>query len=209
LPKLLSLLGPEFDTQTIKQVGPNSGKFVTGDTALRINATGSLKDNANMYFDAKAKGNANPNILLIHRPEMATTIEGRNAQITAKDPKVMAGVKSGRLAIDPNPANALQAWGMIKDATGQKKILELGWVSSERGLNGIDYPFAINRGMDPTAEPRSPWSVITKSKDDFVPAMDKQGISHLWTSIDTFALCQRNQSVCKEQRPKFFHDTSR
>jgi len=158
-----------------------------------------------MYFDAKAKGNANPNILLIHRPEMATMIEGRNAQITAQDPKVMADIKSGQLAVDPNPSYALQAWGQIRDPkTGQKTILELGWASSERGLNGADYPFAINKGMDPTAEPRSPWSVITKSKDDIVPAMDKQGISHFWTSLDTLRSVKETKSSVKNNDPSSF-----
>jgi len=174
---------------------PASGKYPNGDIALTGAALKINKENAKYFFDQRAAGNASPNILLVDRTDTAPLWSMKNKLIEQKD------IELGNYAPDPNPENALQAFGVVKNpTTGAKELVPLGWVASDFRLNlatGKGHT-AFNqhelvkqyketggkKGMRP----------IDLHKDQLATAMKKDDISVLVANLDPRATMETLES---------------
>jgi hypothetical protein len=171
---------------------PNGDMAVTG-AALDIN-----KSAAEYFFAQRAAGNASPNILLIDRSDTAPLWRMRNSLLDPRD------IKLKNYAIDPNPENALQAFGVVKNPqTGAKELVPLGWLASDFRLNEAtgkghtafnQHPAVLKYGETNGAEGLKPLSL---NKDDIVPTMRKEGISVLVANLDPRATL----STIENQQP--------
>lgn len=161
------------------------GKYPNGDMAVTGAALTMNRDAAEYFFTQKAAGNASPNILLVDRSDTAPLWRMRNSLIDSKD------IKLKNYAKDPNPENALQAFGVIKNPqTGQKELVPLGWLASDFRLNEAtgkghtafnQHPAVLKYKETNGAEGLKPLSL---HKDDIVPTMRKEGISVLVANLD-------------------------
>lgn len=189
-----SFMNYSFDNNRSNSPGkyPNGDMALTG-AALDINAP------ATKYFFAQKKlGNASPNILLVDRPDMAPIWRMGDALIDPND------ILAKKYAVDPNPENSLQAFGVVKDPnTGQKALVPLSWVASEFRLNEATGQGHVAYNQH---EAVTKWKTtggqeglrpLDLSKDDIVPSMRKNGISVLVANLDPRA----TESTVENQKP--------
>lgn len=166
-----------------------------GDMALTGAALGMNKAKADYFFDQLSVGQASRNILLIDRADTAPLWRMKNDLLDQAD------IKASKYARDPNPDQALQAFGVvINKKTGQKELVPLGWVASDFRLNTAtgEGHTAYNQhelvkryketggteGMRP----------LDLHKDQIVPKMREQGIRVLVANLDLRATKATMQS---------------
>lgn len=159
---------------------PASGKYLTGDIALTGAGLSANTPEAVYFFQQKALGNASPKILLVDRSDTAPVWRMKN-DLLAKEPDL---IKSGRYALDPNPENSLQAFGIIRDPeTGAKSLINLGWVASDHRLNLSTHPQARAFNQHPLVV-SGEMSPIGIMKDQLAPKMRQEGVSVLVANLD-------------------------
>ena len=179
---------PQFMTRSTNYSSAEpSGKFPVGDIALTgaaVNQTNMAK--AKYYFEQKALGNASPNVILVRRPDLAPLFSMNNKLLTPEQ------IKAGDYAIDANPQNTIQAFGIVKNPqTGKIELVELGMVASDHRLNlatGKNHT-AFNQhpgvkewlatGGEKGMKPLTP----ENHKDTVASVMEKNGLDTLVTNI--------------------------
>lgn len=175
--------------------GEASGQYPTGDAAITGAALTINKATAKYFFDQKAAGNASPNILLVDRSDTAPLWRMKNQLLDPKD------IASKSHAPDPNPENALQAFGIVQDPkTGQKSLVPLGWMASDFRLNEAtnpnnrafnQHPAVLKYTESGGMEGLKP---LDLHKDQIAPAMRKEGISVLVANLDPRATFSTKES---------------
>jgi hypothetical protein len=162
-----------------------SGKYPNGDIALTGAALTINKPEAVYFFKQRETGNASPNILLVDRSDTAPLWNMKNKLIDPKD------IELKNYAIDLNPENALQAFGVVKNPkTGSKELVPLGWVASDFRLNLAtgkgheafnQHPLVKKWQETSGAEGMKP---IDLHKDQLASVMKKEGIDVLVANLD-------------------------
>lgn len=163
----------------------STGQFPSGDAAVTGAALNINKTAAKYFFDQKAAGNASPNILLIDRSDTAPLWRMKNKLLDPKD------ITEKSYAVDVNPDNALQAFGVVKNPqTGAKELVPLGWMASNFRLNEAigknhrafnQHPAVLKYKETGGAEGLRP---LNLHKDQIAPTMKKEGISVLVANLD-------------------------
>lgn len=136
-----------------------------------------------------------PNIIIVDRPDTASLWRLKN-QFTDKK-MVEAGIN----AIDPNPENAAQAFGVKwkKDANGNnvgKELVELGWLASEHrrqtGKNAYNQNSSVKKFVATSgAEGLRP---IDFSKEDILPKMRDEGMRFMVVNLDKASMSSTKES---------------
>lgn len=74
-------------------------------------------------------GDASPTLIGVVRKELAPLLKQKNASLNPEK------VASGESGIDPFPENAIQVFGVRKNANGEAYLVELGFIASNHRLN--------------------------------------------------------------------------
>lgn len=168
---------------------PNGDAALTG-AALTIN-----KPAADYFFAQRSAGNASPNILLIDRSDTAPLWRMKNSLLDKND------IIAKNYAPDPNPENALQAFGVVKNPqTGAKELVPLGWVASDFRLNtatgkgheAFNQHPAVKKFADTNGQ--EGFKPIDLHKDQIAPVMRSQGLTVLVANLDPRATGSTIQS---------------
>jgi hypothetical protein len=164
---------------------PASGKYPDG--TVTITGFGLDKNNPKVASFLADKANSSPNLIVVDRSDMAPLFSMRNKLINPKD------IADGTHAIDLHPENALQVFGVkwvvdpaTKQKTGQKEIVDLGFVASEHRRETGKYAFNNQQFVKDYIETNGEKGLppLKYNKDDIANAMRENNLKVLVMNID-------------------------
>lgn len=188
--KVAQMLPEEYSQGTFstRQRGITSEKYPVGGSVGTGVGIDSNMEGVQRFLRTEEGWDTLPVIQIVDNPHFRTAAQIKN-KLIATNPGY------AKHTPDPHPENAAMVWGMKKNrATGQIKLVQLGYVPSEARLNTDQY--AVNKqpfvGDGPDMVP--PFEL---HKESIVPAMRKNNIKVLLATMDM----RTTAETVKSKRP--------